>query len=196
MQYYPETCALTSTPIYENQPCTMIILDKIWTQRIRRLNTPVGARNSYSQWKPFKEIHKGTYNDQGWINELELHPYQDEDQNPQCLFFHQAAWDWAVKTPEGHAIHKYFHDQWKEQQLEYKKDGHTLDSKTPEFEELQKVCITALRLRRDIFQGLLFQGPQVWEISESQEWIEEPMRKDFLDLQSQIDQEIANALEG
>lgn len=72
MGCWEETCALTNTPIYAGERCVMLELDKEQLDRYMKLNplTPIGIQGSDSQWRMFKAIHRGTYNDYGWLEEL------------------------------------------------------------------------------------------------------------------------------
>ena len=81
MGCWQETCALSLTPIYEGEPCIMVIMDAEWTTRVRAHSSVLGSIGSNWQWRPFREFHRGTYNDYGWINELE-----DRDRRMPCLF--------------------------------------------------------------------------------------------------------------
>ncbi len=189
MGCWEETCGLTSAPIYVGEPCVMIILDREWTERIRKFGTPLGFLGSTWQWKPFLEIRRGTYNDYGWIRELDAGPYKSDGPLPQCLFFHQGAWDWAAGLPEEpHRAARREHerrttDEDRERfQLSLGKDPCQNDGDflvfTTELLEFQRVCDVATLLRRDVFSGLTFQG--------SQEWLPGDIRQDFLRLQTDL----------
>jgi hypothetical protein len=116
----------------------------------------IGLTGSFYEWLVVKSIHTGTYNDYGWLNEVEDELYETEHLLP-AIFFHKAAWDFVINVPvEPHVASR------REYQL---KDanmfgvGYTV---SPELEQFQNVCNVAISLRRDVFSGLRFQGMQEW----------------------------------
>jgi hypothetical protein len=190
MGCWQETCALTSIPIFQDEKCVMVVLDEEWTKRIQKHESIVGLMGSSWQWRPFRSFHKGTYNDYGWINELDM-----PDEPPPCIFFHLQAWNWVLGLPEDPMFTN--RRQWEREEndlaiaclkgpLAKKADESPEDhlwsmgllAITPEFVEFQRVCDVAGELRKDIFAGLKFRGCQ-----ENLDW---ETRQNFWELQHKI----------
>jgi hypothetical protein len=82
MGCWEETCAITSQPIYSGDSCIMVIVRGF--DLLMPLNNPVYEADC------IHSIHKGEYNDYGWIEGLER---KEED----VIFFHESAWDKAIE---------------------------------------------------------------------------------------------------
>jgi len=193
MGSFQETCALTATPIYYGERCMMVILDEEWTKRIRNHESVVGYIGSTYQWRPFRAFHRGTYEDYGWINELDSEPYKKDLHQPPCLFFHESVWDWAAALPTNEIFNRRL--QWEQDEnesaIERAKDlPKELDETetdrmwdlgllvySPEFLAFRRICEVAKDLRRDIFGGLTFRGHQESSLDATrQEFIDHQIR--------------------
>jgi hypothetical protein len=173
MGCWQETCGLTNTPIYQDERCVMVVIDVEWRQHEWEIRakygedgTFLGQRATASQWKIVHSIHRGTYNDYGWLNEVDEVTTDEIGHIAPALFFHEAVWDWAQTQDQ------------KVWMLAFE-SAESYDVKvTPELLEFAKLCSVAFSLRRDPFSGLKFQGHQ--------EWVEDARKDDFLDLHRQI----------
>lgn len=164
MGCWQETCGLTNTPIYENEPCVMVILDNYWLDRIvGNTHSPIGLQSSIAQWRVVKSIHYGTYNDYGWLKEVD-----DATSPASAIFFHRKVWNWAIQSIPDTDIENTF------VLAPFYKDFTV----TSELHDFAKLCNMAASLRRDIFSGLKFRG--------CQECIDERLQREFIELPAQI----------
>lgn len=112
MGCWDETCILTNLPIYSDQPCVVVLLDRFLSDNYRRKR---GFQHFMrdNELSHITQIHHGTYNSYGWINEVEdkKEPHPQEEGNGKIvyvdrplshrfvtIFFHKEAWDKAVKA--------------------------------------------------------------------------------------------------
>jgi hypothetical protein len=172
MGCWQETCGLTNTPIYEGERCVMVVIDVKWQkhqwQNLAKYGDCggyIGTRGSPTQWLIVHSIHRGTYNDYGWLNEVDEVTIDKIGHIAPAAFFHENVWDWALQQGED-PKYAFF-------------EAEMYDLKvTPELKEFAKICSVAFSLRRDVFSGLNFQGHQ--------EWIEDSRKDSFLALQKEI----------
>jgi hypothetical protein len=171
MGCWEETCALTNTPIYNGERCVMLELDEPQLGIYLKFSplSPMGTKGSDHQWRMFKALHRGTYNDYGWLEELDR-----RDRFWPCIFFHEKVWDWALKTAKPLPEWKFESDLYPS--LSSGPSGLVV---TDWLRDIARVCDLAFWLRRNIFSGLMFQGHQEGEITKRQ-------REEFFSLQADI----------
>lgn len=171
MGCWQETCALTLTPIYEGERCVMLSLDEGWL-KLHLKYFPIdaiGTRSSDSQWKMFTGVHRGTYNDYGWLRELDA-----RDKFTPCSFFHEAVWDWALE----HAKSLRDGDATPDFECEIYRSKFNDLVVTDWLRDIVRVSRFALSLRRNIFSSLSFQGVQ--------ESVDDERKYELLDFQRKI----------
>lgn len=179
MGCWQETCALTNTPIYEGERCVMLVLDeKEFNLYMKHFPlSPIGMRGTDNQWRMFKAVHKGTYNDYGWLNEVE----RPEDRAP-CMFFHEAVWDWALTTAKANLDEHKFEADYMGLYNDLPESSlmkMSMLKVTDWLRDIAWVCHLAYWLRRNLLAAVSFQGHQEWEITEEQ-------RREFLKLQLDV----------
>lgn len=103
MGCWQETCALTHIPIYEGDKCVIVVMDEIFTS-IYRKNHKHPKFESEMELKHIELIQHGTYNEQGWIMEID-NPIEKIkginrtlSQRRITIFFHEEVWDAALKV--------------------------------------------------------------------------------------------------
>ena len=153
MGCWEETCALTNTPIYNGERCVMIVIDE---DKLKSLfknfsgAVTIGTMGGDYQWKIFKSLHCGTYNDYGYLEELDE---SELGKSFPCIFFHEAVWDWALKNSG--RLPKYCFE------ADIEKGPYGSDLVVEDWlRDVARVCRFALTLRRNILSGLCFQGCQ------------------------------------
>jgi hypothetical protein len=153
----------------------MVVLNAEWTRKIAGVLQDlglIGTQGGIYQWRVVEAIHHGTYNDYGWLNEVDENLTETEHPKP-AIFFHKAVWDWVISLPVDEH-HRRFQDMleneqqqtierfkriMKEPDADVYSDG-TFVKITPELKQFQHLCAVAGNLRRDIFSGLRFRGSQ------------------------------------
>jgi len=92
MGCWDETCCLSNQIVRENDPAVMVVIKPGEVQHGLVCNT---FGSQFWDFKQVKEIHKGTYNDYGWLKET-----HKEDDDPRLdyylCFFHKNIWDEVV----------------------------------------------------------------------------------------------------
>ncbi len=149
MGCWEETCAITETPIFEGQSCVMVVLDKL-----------VKDYMPFDCIKRVHGIHKGTYDEHGWIREIDIDYYYPDIQekykrwhailgNKNRIFFHRFAWD---------KINHFMADESVDFADVFKSNLFELDEK--EVQEFSKMLIFSGITRRDIMSSERFTGSQ------------------------------------
>lgn len=184
MGYWQETCALTNLPIYEDDPCVVVVMDEVFTTQLEN-NPELGRFNSDFAFKHLESVNRGTYNDYGWIKELKDKKLPDKNginrpysQRRVTIFFHARVWDEAVKA--GIASAKQW-EKWKieeanqlnESRLKFKQmhpnisedilDGIYPKAPTQDLVDFKAVSEVAFWTRRDLMASHYFHGCQANE---------------------------------
>jgi hypothetical protein len=104
MGCWQETCAMTHLPIYEGDRCVVVVLSELFNE-VREVNPEVVRFKSYEDFKYVEQVHRGTYDDYGWIKEMKDEEAPDKHGVPRpfsqrrvTIFFHEQVWDEAVKA--------------------------------------------------------------------------------------------------
>ncbi len=192
MGCWEETCALTLLPIYQKQPCVVVVMNETYTNRYRKADHPSIIRLEHNDnCCDVEAIHTGTYSEYGWINEVPdvMAPapqqgngneivYVDRplSQRRFTMFFHVAVWEDAVKAGmeeakrwEGHRLSEIktmddFHRKYAEEDgTEYKPSIFAKKPPSAEAVMLHAVARVAYWTRRDLFASEQFHGSQAWE---------------------------------
>lgn len=87
MGCWEETCAVTRTPIFAGDPVVMILFKD---QRQFKYRFQWFLENDGDAHTQVEALYFGTYNDYGWINEVEDPTY---DKHERAAFVHRWAWD-------------------------------------------------------------------------------------------------------
>lgn len=91
MGCWDETCGLTNTIVRTGDPCVMVVIKPGGP-------SPYISHTFGNQpWdlRQVQEIHKGTYNDYGWISEVDIE-HGDPRNDYFICFFHRRVWDEVV----------------------------------------------------------------------------------------------------
>lgn len=104
MGCWQETEAITHTSIIRNESVVMVILTKEGAES----HWWLGSWSDLPEY--IMEIHKGTYDDYGWINELSFHDtdYGRRRDDARTVFFRQSVWDEICRrSPPGEKCPKW-----------------------------------------------------------------------------------------
>lgn len=167
MGCWDETCGITRQPIFSGDPCVMVVFD----HTKRDFNGWIVFSHT-SDWDYVKEIHKGTYNDYGWLEELP-HDHDDPRLNMPIVFFHQEVWDQCIKMQR----EKISINDIEEELVHLKHSkmtqelGSIVASKIPledyalpdHFEEFLLISAFAHSTRRVLLSAYCFRGCQDWD---------------------------------
>lgn len=162
MGCWDETCGITRQPIFADDPCVMVVFDNTKPY----FDGWITFTSSFC-WDYVKEIHKGTYNDYGWIEELP-HDQDDPRMNMPIVFFHQEVWDQCIKmqrekepanTSEGVTQEMAF--------LHLHNAGVTPDH----LEEFMFIAQFAYATRRGLLSAYCFRGCQDWDSADQRDLI-------------------------
>lgn len=164
MGVWDETCALTNTAIFADEPCIMVRL-RPSVFRYEPERQPFGGNEL--AWADLIDIHEGTYDEYGWLKDLpasrnlrrEDYPYlqdyefsleDDPRRHEVVIFFHLSVWMDCQEEP------------MREQQdfIAYQSKRERRANSIPRFVEFLRVLTVASRARRDILSGRLYSGHQ------------------------------------
>lgn len=182
---WQETCALTHIQINPGAPCVMVVMDKFWTEQVRK-GGPDGVYGGFRMPEEFRHveaIHRGKYNDYGWVKGVENPKEPDKrgverplSQRRVTIFFHAKVWDeavkagwakaeeWAAREAEEQRHHEEFgRKRAKERGEEYKPSIFAKPLPTRDQMELCAVAEVAYWTRQDLLVCERFHGCQSWE---------------------------------
>lgn len=165
MGCWEETCGITRQPIFTGDPCVMVVFDD-------------HAKEGFDSWIVFdytfdfeyvKEIHKGTYNDSGWLEECP-HDRDDPRLDMPIIFFHQEVWDQCVamqreKEPiKEELVHLKRSKMTKELGFIIASERSLDDCILPDhLEEFMLLARFAHSTRRGLLSAYCFRGCQDWD---------------------------------
>ena len=152
MGCWDETCGITRQPIFCGDPCVMVVFDH--------------TKKCFDGWVTFdgsfdfsfvQEIHKGTYDDYGWLEEVHR-DNGDPRMDMPIVFFHQKVWDQCIKmqrekTPGDRKV----------QELAYLRLGDSLNhpNTLPDhLEEFMHIAQFSYTTRRGLLSAYCFRGCQ------------------------------------
>lgn len=151
MGSWQETCSLSGLPIYENNACTMVVLDQsVLSEQM------FGARTT--DFAKIIGIHKGKYDNYGWIQGLD----NKDELDVVALFFLKKVWDYVIKeyptNKDELSVYKLLLNDIN-RRIEYG------ELKNFTFlHEFLKITEFAILLRRDIRNSYYFKGCQIFDI--------------------------------
>lgn len=178
MGCWNETCFVTRTPIFQGDKVAMVVL---------ALDFPASALIDFSMFrfqKAIETIEFGTYNDYGWIEEVDGATSKDmhlrmKARKPEpyerALFVHQKVWDRILAIPDKDSPYDFYKRVLvsAEQEREMSKLGINLETETEEQWEKKKKLLRVMCFchdcRIDPACGLAFKGSQGADLEAYQE---------------------------
>lgn len=128
MGCWEATCAITRMPIYESDPCVMVVFENNFvTTSMHTLWSPSDIS------KHVQLIAKGPYDDAGWLKDVK-EPVENYTRQQLVIFFHQDVWDQCISLwRKNHTItdkeieDSYYHDMMFEKMKSIRLKEQTLD---------------------------------------------------------------------
>lgn len=186
MGCWTENCVFTHYPIMYGQPVFMFVIKKHYFESAFKPHSYAWTHNDREVWQKLSWAGWGTYNDYGWIEELDRKTFSDtyekylsenaEDRDRpdyRSYFVHRNVMEAIIERekPKPFNIHDVPELEWGFAGMEIEADG-TITKKPPKVpdhvEYVQALMRLAIELRIDLNAGIEFKGAQ--DIPDNSEW--------------------------